>query len=399
MENLILPSEIQIYFDWKDTPNANATLCVIPFYEESRSADSENIIRDGVKADRTAFPSPGGRIADNALTFVPSYPGNFKAMIKMQMGGLPSALSSLLFVFSVKDAAGDAVSVKQIGSIGVWSAIPSGKMDVYGTERLSEGVLSGAVLEDVHSIPIEVVREGGNWIFKSIVDGHEKYRSILEQCGFSSPKKKETPPPKPPPEKEKKAGEPRLPVKEPKSESSKLMPAKETKNADTTFTPLVKGQRIKINPSVKQVLATLEVDAAFTPDISAFILDGQTRPKATGEELIFYNQTVGANGAIQYDIKNNSLSYDLSKIPNGIEKIVVVVSADVHFGMAKRLAVKFISDKESYIFEPDIKGTSFTAIEMCEVYRKDGLWRFNAKGTGVSGGLAELCSQYGVETN
>jgi tellurium resistance protein TerD len=171
-------------------------------------------------------------------------------------------------------------------------------------------------------------------------------------------------------------------------------------NKQIIFIELVKGQRIKIDPSVKHVTAVLEAEADFTPDISAFILDGQTRPKATGEELIFYNQPAGADGAIRYDTGNNALSYDLSKIPTGIEKIAVVVSVDEpgkHFGLAKKLAVKFISDKASYIFEPDVKGTSFTAIEMCEVYRKEGIWRFNAKGVGVNGGLTELCSLYGVE--
>ena len=411
MENLILPSEVQLYFDWKDNPNTEVSMCAIPLFEGN--ADIENIIKNGVKADRTAYPFPDGRIADNALTYVPGNFGNFKALIRIQTAGLPSSLSKLIIVFSAKGASGDAVIVKQIGNISVWAAIPSGRMDFYGTERLNDGSLSGSALDSIHSVPIELVHQDGKWVLTPVSEGNDKYRHVLEQCGFSFPKQNNVPPigassvsestqhPYSSPHIEETMPEQAWQAEQPRQpELPRQSRTNESIQPNATLTQLIRGQRIKINSSVKQVQAMVEVEATFTPDISAFILDGQPRPKATGEKLVFYNQPIGAGGAIKYDIENNSLSYDLSMIPDGIERIAVVVSVDepnMHFGLARRLAVKFISSETSYIFVPDLIGMKCSAVEMCEIYRKDGGWRFNAKGVGVNGGLAELCSLYGIE--
>ena len=37
-----------------------------------------------------------------------------------------------------------------------------------------------------------------------------------------------------------------------------------------------------------------------------------------------------------------------------------------------------------------------TAIVVCEIYRYNGEWKFNAVGSGYQGGLEALCRSYGV---
>ena len=37
-----------------------------------------------------------------------------------------------------------------------------------------------------------------------------------------------------------------------------------------------------------------------------------------------------------------------------------------------------------------------TAIVVCEIYKNNGEWKFNAVGAGYQGGLEALCRQYGV---
>ena len=37
-----------------------------------------------------------------------------------------------------------------------------------------------------------------------------------------------------------------------------------------------------------------------------------------------------------------------------------------------------------------------TALVVCELYRHNGEWKFNAVGAGYSGGLEALCHAYGV---
>ena len=38
-----------------------------------------------------------------------------------------------------------------------------------------------------------------------------------------------------------------------------------------------------------------------------------------------------------------------------------------------------------------------TAVVVCELYRHGSDWKFNAIGSGFSGGLAALCQNYGLE--
>jgi len=38
-----------------------------------------------------------------------------------------------------------------------------------------------------------------------------------------------------------------------------------------------------------------------------------------------------------------------------------------------------------------------TAIVVAELYRHNGEWKFNAIGSGFAGGLAALCSNFGVD--
>ena len=37
-----------------------------------------------------------------------------------------------------------------------------------------------------------------------------------------------------------------------------------------------------------------------------------------------------------------------------------------------------------------------TALVVCEIYRHNGDWKFNAVGAGYQGGLEALCRSYGV---
>ena len=37
-----------------------------------------------------------------------------------------------------------------------------------------------------------------------------------------------------------------------------------------------------------------------------------------------------------------------------------------------------------------------TAITVCEIYKHNGAWKFNAIAAGYQGGLAALCQNYGI---
>jgi stress response protein SCP2 len=395
-------------FDWADKKDAKVSLWVVPVYSMGEP-DIENALK--TEGGKKAFPYPDGKIAKTALLYVPGIPGQPQAVLKLQPAGIPNTLSKLLFVLSAVNAENEPVPVKQAGSVNVWCAIPVGPMDIFGANgKLEEFGLSGSDLDSACCVPFEMTKGSDNWVLSGISNGYATYRDIVKKCGFIDPKETEREK-KEKEEKERKAREEKEKKEKQEKERKEREPNEQNKQAvgntggskseasAQNFTPLIKGQKIKLDSSVKQVTAVLAFKANFTPDISAFILDGQTRPKATAEELIFYNQPSGANGAITYDIAKNALTYDLSRIPSGIERIVIVLSTDEgnHFGKVQKLSVRFLSDAVNYIFEPDVGGTTFTAIEIGEVYRKDGIWRLGAKGTGCNGGLAQLCEMYGVE--
>jgi stress response protein SCP2 len=390
-------------FDWTDKNDAKVSLSVIPIYSNGRP-DIDSILKTGGK--QKAFSYPDGKISSTAILYVPGIPGQPKVVLKLQPAGIPNTVSKLLFVLSAVDSENMPISVKQSGTVSVWYAIPVGKMDISGVNgKLEEFGLSGSDLDYMCCVPFEIERNDDNWIHRALSKGHDTYRDVLDECGFKLPTPKPEPvPPKPIPTP---TPTPTPTPQQPISQTRSIRQAQSTPKGTTTqlrgtrgkFESLIKGQKVKIDPSVREVTAVLEFDADFKPDISAFILDGQTRPQATAEELIFFNQPSGASGAITYDTGRNTLTYDLSRIPQGIERIVIVLSADegFHFGMVRKLAVKFLSDKGNYIFEPDVGDSAFTAVEVGEVYRKAGIWRLGAKGTGCNGGLAQLCGMYGVE--
>ncbi|MBQ5544244.1 MAG: TerD family protein, partial [Clostridia bacterium] len=96
--------------------------------------------------------------------------------------------------------------------------------------------------------------------------------------------------------------------------------------------------------------------------------------------------------------------------PDWVEKIAITVTiydADVrrqNFGQVSNAYVRvakvqneFDTQGETVIrFDLEEDFSVETALVVCEIYRRNGQWKFNAVGAGYQGGLAELCRTYGV---
>ena len=97
---------------------------------------------------------------------------------------------------------------------------------------------------------------------------------------------------------------------------------------------------------------------------------------------------------------------DLDLIPENIEKIAITVTIDSadtrrqNFGMVSNAYCRLVNteagDKEVVHFDLGEDFSVETAIVVGEVYRHNGDWKFNAIGSGFSGGLAALCKNFGV---
>ncbi|MDD6488819.1 MAG: TerD family protein [Clostridia bacterium] len=188
---------------------------------------------------------------------------------------------------------------------------------------------------------------------------------------------------------------------------------------------LTKGQRVAIDNSLKLGLIGLGWDTNkydggydFDLDASVFLLGANGKVRRD-EDFVFYNNLVGADGAVVHQGDNLTGSgngddevivIDFTKIPQDVEKIAVAVTifeADQrrqNFGQVSNAYVRLARMKDEF----DLQGETLlqfdleeefsieTSLVVCEIYRRNGEWKFNAVASGFKGGLEALCRNYGV---
>lgn len=186
---------------------------------------------------------------------------------------------------------------------------------------------------------------------------------------------------------------------------------------------LVKGQKVNVfdnTSSVTKIIVGLgwspnaqESRHPFDLDASAFLLNS-TGKLARDEDFIFYNNPVGAGGAVGHTGNNTTGMYsgdaeqiriDLANVPKNIEKIAIAITINEAiernqiFGMIKKAYVRIInedSNEELIKFDLSNQFTNETAVVAAELYRYNNTWKFNATGAGFHGGLAALCRNFGI---
>jgi len=187
---------------------------------------------------------------------------------------------------------------------------------------------------------------------------------------------------------------------------------------------LKKGQKIDLtkgNPGLTKIVVGLGWDTNkysggfdFDLDASAFLID--ENGKAGGiEDFIYYNNLVGGDGAVNHTGDNltgdgegddEQIKIDLTAVPKHVEKVAITVTIHdaiargQNFGQVSNAFVRVVNEaNEQEIMRYDL-GEDFsveTALVVCELYRHQGEWKFNAVGNGFSGGLSALCANYGLD--
>ncbi|WP_214403224.1 TerD family protein [Pseudonocardia lacus] len=151
-------------------------------------------------------------------------------------------------------------------------------------------------------------------------------------------------------------------------------------------------------------------------DLDAVALGLGADGKVLGQDgFIFFNQLVGAGGAIQHTGDNRSgegegddeqIKVDLANLPAGLEKVVfavVIFDGETNgqtFGQVRNAFVRVVNQADSTeIARYDLSEDSSTAAAMIfsELYKNGDDWKFRAVGDGYSGGLAALAKDYGVD--
>ena len=153
---------------------------------------------------------------------------------------------------------------------------------------------------------------------------------------------------------------------------------------------------------------------AFDLDAVAFLTGEDGKVRLDGE-FIFYNQKVSPCGSVTHNGDNRTgdgdgddetISVDLSKVPQEVAKIVFAVTIHEgqqngqNFGMVDRAYIRVINQdanaEELARFDLSEDGSTEVAMIFGELYRHSGEWKFKAVGQGFSGGLGALAASYGV---
>ncbi|APT51812.1 chemical-damaging agent resistance protein C [Bacillus safensis] len=187
---------------------------------------------------------------------------------------------------------------------------------------------------------------------------------------------------------------------------------------------LSKGQRVdltKTNPGLTKVMIGLGWDtnkysggAEFDLDASAFLVDADNRCQQD-TDFVFYNNLQHPSGSVTHtgdnrtgegDGDDEQILVDFSKIPANIDRIGITVTIhdaetrSQNFGQVSNAFVRVVNEEggeELIRFDLGEDFSIETAVVVCELYRHGSDWKFNAIGSGFSGGLAALCQNYGLE--
>jgi tellurium resistance protein TerD len=188
---------------------------------------------------------------------------------------------------------------------------------------------------------------------------------------------------------------------------------------------LAKGQRVSLDKGMTMALVGLGWDTNtydggydFDLDASAFMLgaDGKVRKD---EDFIFYGNLKSQDGSVRHtgdnltgegDGDDEVLIIDFAKVPADIQKIAITVTiydaqvrrqnfgqvSNAYVRVARMAGPEDMVGSEVLKFDLMEEFSIETALVVCEIYRHNGDWKFNAVGAGYQGGLEALCRSYGV---
>jgi stress response protein SCP2 len=175
---------------------------------------------------------------------------------------------------------------------------------------------------------------------------------------------------------------------------------------------LIKGANVglaALSESVDSVIVGLDWTSPTgegDADVSVLLLDANGKVRSDAD-FYFYNNPVAADGSVQLLGKTptgsgnkDRISFDLTAIPDGIDRIVVAASRydGAHFGELDNLQLTLSDGSGEGLlrFAIDDAG-SVSAFIFGELYRRGGEWKLRAVGQGYEAGLAGLATDFGVD--
>ena len=166
---------------------------------------------------------------------------------------------------------------------------------------------------------------------------------------------------------------------------------------------LQKGQKCKLADLTGGGQLRLSVAVSLPgseADVTCFGVDGAGK-LSDDRYFVFYNQTASPEGAVSMSQSGGATAFavDLNRLPAFLQKLVVTVAVEGTTMQALSRGVLTLEGglgTASYAFT----GAGYRqekALILCEVYRKDGIWRLSIVDSGFNGGLSALLAHFGGE--
>ncbi len=186
---------------------------------------------------------------------------------------------------------------------------------------------------------------------------------------------------------------------------------------------LKKGQKIdltKTNPGLTKIMVGLGWDTNkydggfdFDLDASVFLLGEDGRAKSDGDFVFYGNKEHSSKSVVHCgdnltgagDGDDEQILVDLSLVPAEVSKIDFTVTIyefaerNQNFGQVSNAFIRIVNsatNEELIRYDLSEDFSVETAVVVGQLYRNNGEWKFNAVGSGFSGGLAALCNSYGL---
>jgi len=185
---------------------------------------------------------------------------------------------------------------------------------------------------------------------------------------------------------------------------------------------LQKGGRVNLEkeaPGLAKMRVGLGWDVRKTDgvdfDLDASLLMLDASDKAIGQGgFVFYNNRTSACGSTVHlgdnltgagEGDDEQITIELAKVPANVQRMLIAVTiheADTrgqNFGQVDNAFIRVVNaDDNTEIARYDLTEDYSTEVAVIfgEVYRKDGEWRFAAKGDGFGGGLKAFLAAYGL---
>ena len=177
--------------------------------------------------------------------------------------------------------------------------------------------------------------------------------------------------------------------------------------------PLRKGQKVPLEnerklAQVKACMGWNTQNPACEVDVSAFLLQ---KEKVPGDDwFVFYGQERSPDGSVAFytDARpdREMITLDFHRLNPQVDKIVFILTINeafekkLNFSMLQDAYIRvvdFATNQELVSFQIDEYYANVTSMMIGEIYRHNGVWKFNAVGNGVGKDLAGLCEMYGVQ--